>query len=103
MVGTNTIFCPGFRAARSSATVWRMCTTGIRSETVNCVVRKSPAFHLGDVLAHSGIDAGAAVHEVAHELERLTARYPQHVVQHQNLAAATGPGADADGRNRQHT
>src|SRR6266704_2511093 len=101
MVGTSTRLCPGSRAARNSAAVLIICMTAIRSEAVERVVGKSSALYVGYILAHGELDTGAAIHKVAHEPQRLAPRQSQHVMQHQDLAAAADAGADADDGNRE--
>ena len=46
------------------------------------------------------LDTVTAGHEVADEAHRLAGVNAEHVVEHQHLAGAAGPGADADRRDR---
>src|SRR5256885_940361 len=46
-------------------------------------------------------DAGSTFHEIPHEARLLPGKYVEHVVQHQHLAGAPRPGADADRRDAQ--
>src|ERR1700676_5802418 len=100
MVGTRTSLRAVLGTARSSATVRTICTLRFRSEAVERIVGKASGFHVGHIFANGALDTIAAFHEVAHEPQWLTTGQSQHIVEHQNLAAATDPGADPDARYR---
>src|SRR6185312_10547774 len=101
MVGTSTTRRSDLSTDRNSATVEMTCTLKVRLEAVDGIIGEASRFDVGYIFLHGGADAGAALQKIAHEALRFAARYSQHVVQYQHLAAAPPAGAYADGGNRE--
>src|SRR5262249_58695007 len=109
IVGTRAMRRSAWRSASAQACMARgsvmisMAASAVRRDRLERVVgvrvgRKGAALHLVDVLL------GGANHLVGERRVRLgklrcALREPQEIVQHQDLAVAADPRADADGRD----